>query len=155
MHDSTEHRWRLRESTVGVVLVKTGYLPWVIELTSLTSDRECETLILPREKDIRSSPTTTVDYVSHLMYCYLPQIVLNVYIWMPETAKLSGNCTYCSAWSLRKVWRHTQQTTCTLDDVTIACSREWKIYCLLFSWVSSIVDLLSLCVAYHVRRLHY
>jgi hypothetical protein len=24
------------------------------------------------------------------MYCYLPQIVLNVYILMPQTAKLSG-----------------------------------------------------------------
>jgi hypothetical protein len=122
----------------------------VVELTFLRSDSECETLILPREEDILSSPTPTVDYFSHIMYVIYRKSCENVYIWMPETAKLSGNCTYDVAWSCRKTWRH-KQTKCMRDDVTLALSREWKISCLLSSCVSTIVDLLSLFAAYNVR----
>jgi hypothetical protein len=81
---------------------------------------------------------------------YLQQIVLNVYTYIPETAKLSGQCTQYTAWSCRKAWRN-KHTTGTRNDVTIHISLPWKISCLLFSCVSTIVDILSLFASYKVR----
>jgi hypothetical protein len=51
----------LIESTV--MLVKTWYLPLVADLTSSTIVSECESLHLPREEDILSLPTPTVDHL--------------------------------------------------------------------------------------------
>jgi hypothetical protein len=38
----------------------------VVDVTSPTSDSEWESLNLPREDDILSSPSPTVDYFSHI-----------------------------------------------------------------------------------------
>jgi hypothetical protein len=92
---------------------------------------------------------------THLKYILIENYHNNVYyvLIMNVPQCVGWNCTYDAAWSCQKTWRH-NQTTGTRDDVTLAFSREWKISCLLFSCVSTTVDLKSLFSAYNVRNTH-